>query len=599
TLLAMVSERTAKRVMPMPGAVWVVENRKELRSRIRSIVDFRGKRSRWAMAAAALVLIVVALVGLTRAPERKLAAESVQKNGFLGEAKAIESVKHVDVDEEMVTEPHLSGEEVPMVAVSARVWKVVDGEPDELIAAPLTLVANRRTADFENVLEIPVPGHYRPPSLPKEIADRAIGGGVTKSAESSQPPWVSNDVGAVIPPFPSDWKQVKCGLQIQVAPTVATDGRIALHYRIVFSALLGYENIGEPVRVNRTRKWFGGEEEVLVSENRQLMPVFRSMVREDTVWVDEKAEIELKGLNKQDWKPDLPTDNDFAETLVSDLVSTLRVDLAAEVMPEEMSKAEVSQLEDQEVFLTANFIELDQPIPDPISFGGKTQEVSLEKPPVILSDPQFQVLIRALNQQQGVDLLSAPSLLLKNGSTGRVEVGREFVSPTEFDPPTESPITDGEVTGFRLAPATPSGFQSRNVGITLDARVQLFDDDSIGLEIHSKSVEFRDFLNYGAPIHQWGGNKLGFLLSENRVDMPVFDSRSMTTMMRIPGGGHVVMLGGLTLEDEVTIQERIPILGITTKNEKKKNRRFLYLFLTAQKLETQGSERPEDNGTDR
>lgn len=48
----------------------------------------------------------------------------------------------------------------------------------------------------------------------------------------------------------------------------------------------------------------------------------------------------------------------------------------------------------------------------------------------VLTDPQFQVVIRALSQVQGVDLLSAPSVTAKSGQRATVEVLREVaVSP--------------------------------------------------------------------------------------------------------------------------------------------------------------------------
>src|SRR6202012_4955230 len=53
----------------------------------------------------------------------------------------------------------------------------------------------------------------------------------------------------------------------------------------------------------------------------------------------------------------------------------------------------------------------------------------------VFTDPQFQVVIRALNQKKGVDLLSAPRVTTKSGQRAVVEVVREFRYPTEFDPP--------------------------------------------------------------------------------------------------------------------------------------------------------------------
>ena len=53
----------------------------------------------------------------------------------------------------------------------------------------------------------------------------------------------------------------------------------------------------------------------------------------------------------------------------------------------------------------------------------------------VFTDPQFQVVVRALNQQKGVDLLSAPRVTTKSGQKATIEIIREFIYPTQFQPP--------------------------------------------------------------------------------------------------------------------------------------------------------------------
>src|SRR5205807_5737201 len=53
----------------------------------------------------------------------------------------------------------------------------------------------------------------------------------------------------------------------------------------------------------------------------------------------------------------------------------------------------------------------------------------------VLTDPTFQVVLRAINQKKGVDLLSAPRVTTKSGQRAVIEIIREFRYPTEFDPP--------------------------------------------------------------------------------------------------------------------------------------------------------------------
>src|SRR3989440_8274250 len=53
----------------------------------------------------------------------------------------------------------------------------------------------------------------------------------------------------------------------------------------------------------------------------------------------------------------------------------------------------------------------------------------------VFTDPQFQAVIRALNQKKGVDLLSAPRVTTKSGQRAVIEIVREFRYPTQFEPP--------------------------------------------------------------------------------------------------------------------------------------------------------------------
>src|SRR5712691_9484737 len=53
----------------------------------------------------------------------------------------------------------------------------------------------------------------------------------------------------------------------------------------------------------------------------------------------------------------------------------------------------------------------------------------------VFTNPQFQVVIRALNQKKGIDLLSAPKVTTKSGQRAIIEIVREFRYPTTFTPP--------------------------------------------------------------------------------------------------------------------------------------------------------------------
>ena len=133
----------------------------------------------------------------------------------------------------------------------------------------------------------------------------------------------------------------------------------------------------------------------------------------------------------------------------------------------------------------------------------------------LLTDPQFQVVIRALNQKKGVDLLSAPRVTTKSGQRAVIEIVREFRYPTQFEPP-HVPETVGSVTtrsdtggiiplggasSVPVTPTTPTHFETRNTGVTLEVEPVVGPDGvTIDLNLVPQVVEFEGFINYGSPI---------------------------------------------------------------------------------------------------
>ncbi len=65
----------------------------------------------------------------------------------------------------------------------------------------------------------------------------------------------------------------------------------------------------------------------------------------------------------------------------------------------------------------------------------------------VFTNPQWQVVIRALSQKKGVDLMSAPKVTTKSGRKAIVRVAREFPYPTEFNAPEPPPPSTVSGTG--------------------------------------------------------------------------------------------------------------------------------------------------------
>ncbi len=184
----------------------------------------------------------------------------------------------------------------------------------------------------------------------------------------------------------------------------------------------------------------------------------------------------------------------------------------------------------------------------------------------IFTDPQFQLVIRALNQKKGVDLLSAPRVTTKSGQRAVVEVIRELRFPTEFDPPQIPQRASSSRSGtFPVTPTTPTAFETRNTGITLEVEPVVGSDGyTIDMNLVPQVVEFEGFINYGSPIQSSVTNLAGIalpvIITTNVINQPIFSTRRVTTSVSLIDG-QTVVIGGLMREDIQKVEDKVPLLG--------------------------------------
>lgn len=216
----------------------------------------------------------------------------------------------------------------------------------------------------------------------------------------------------------------------------------------------------------------------------------------------------------------------------------------------------------------------------------------------VFTNPQFQVVLRALNQQKGVDLVSAPSVTTKSGLRATIQIVREFRYPSEFDLP-QVTQTPGSIY-TPAAPTTPTAFETKPVGITLEVEPTVGPDGyTIDLVLSPRVVEFDGFINYGSPINtvvQIANTAITapFTVTTNVINQPVFSTREVTTEVTVYDG-QTVVLGGLMREDIQKVQDKVPILGdipiagrLFRSTADQHIKRNLIMFVTASLLDPAG-----------
>lgn len=214
----------------------------------------------------------------------------------------------------------------------------------------------------------------------------------------------------------------------------------------------------------------------------------------------------------------------------------------------------------------------------------------------ILTNPQFELIIKALAQKKSADVLSAPKVTTISGAQAQIRVIQEFIYPTEFEPPQVVAAGGGTAGGgaVGVTPSTPGSFKTREIGVLLNVTPTVGADGyTINLTLIPEVSEFLGFINYGGPIAIGAGGNV--VTTFNDIKQPLFSSRNLTTSIVI-WDGQTVVLGGLIREDLQKIDDKIPFLGdipvlgrlFRTKSTIRSKRNLL-IFVTARLIDPAGN----------
>lgn len=214
----------------------------------------------------------------------------------------------------------------------------------------------------------------------------------------------------------------------------------------------------------------------------------------------------------------------------------------------------------------------------------------------VVDGMQLKGMLRALERQSGNDLLSAPKLTVLSGKTAEIVVAEEFRYPQSYgDMNAEVGRGDSNSgsAGVAITAGTPQSFTTRNVGVEMEVTATVEEDNAISLRLRPMVTEFEGFVEYG-------GTSIA-IASDTTVTVPsgfyqpIFSVRRLDTEVTIWDGATVVM-GGLTREHSVRVQDRVPLLGDIPllgrlfRNEgESTQKRNLLIFVTANLVSPGGS----------
>ena len=259
----------------------------------------------------------------------------------------------------------------------------------------------------------------------------------------------------------------------------------------------------------------------------------------------------------------------------------------------------------------------------------------------IYDSGSYQMIMRGLSQKKGVDVMSAPSLVMsadedrqmdyapapdqlasdQNDETGcaKIEVIRRFVYPTEYDEPqiecsgNNNNNNDNGYSGSMpvAAPANPSSWGVEEVGVMLRFQVDPIGNNSDDVvrfkRFEIRVVDFEGFVNYGSPITAGIANQSTIehiTLTDNRIDMPIFSRRYINSNPCVYDG-HTIAIGGMIQDEVQKVEDKVPVFGdlpligrLFRSNAESHIRKNLMVFVTADIIDPFGKPmRKRDTGT--
>ena len=199
----------------------------------------------------------------------------------------------------------------------------------------------------------------------------------------------------------------------------------------------------------------------------------------------------------------------------------------------------------------------------------------------IFNGVQFRSFITAISQKNSANVLANPSITLKRGQKGVIEVSQEFKYVKEYNDPQSSirtftPTSINGVGNAQQQTSVPgpetviSSFPSQisdavPIGVKMDVKPDVTGDNTrVLLELVPSFVDFEGFINYGTVINSAYAatyyNTTTPILTNN-IQQPVFIRRDVKLEPVEVNDGYTLMLGGLLREDIQKIDEKVPLIG--------------------------------------
>ena len=184
----------------------------------------------------------------------------------------------------------------------------------------------------------------------------------------------------------------------------------------------------------------------------------------------------------------------------------------------------------------------------------------------------FAAVLQLLQNAIGKDLVAAPRVTLADGKQSKIVISRQMFYPTTYTQPNIPNNDQGVGAGFIL-PANPTGFESRDIGTTLEVKAESTSiPKAVDLDFTNLLVEdFEGFVDYGVLIStvtqggQYDSPPNDSVSEPQDVGsspylVPIFTKKSLQSRVRLIDG-ETVGMGGLISDTVQLVDDKVPMLG--------------------------------------
>jgi general secretion pathway protein D len=237
-----------------------------------------------------------------------------------------------------------------------------------------------------------------------------------------------------------------------------------------------------------------------------------------------------------------------------------------------------------------------------VTSGLRNSSTSLFTLTGILTDPQFRLVIHALQQRSGAELLAQPEVTTTSGRQAQMKAVDIKSIITQFNfSQAQSATTSSGIGGVNNVQASPTIVyptpEQMEIGPVLDViPCVLSDGFTINLTVIPTLAEF---VGYDNPNEVLSSGILNQSISGGLIVvptvLPLFRVRQVVSVVNV-WDGQTVVLGGLLSETVSTIKDQVPMLGdlpligrlfrSESKNTSKKN---LLIFVTPSLIDPAGN----------